>query len=534
MGTIESPLWRPANAHLAVAALRYRTCCGGAADQEGEGIGAEQEVGLGLAGERRLDVGHRQQRRSGSVVPLMLQASKYHAQMLAKPRGLLDRVQEWEALARFVERGQRLAVVYGPRRVGKSFLLSALCKAAKGHRYQAIAGVPTAQLDDFGNVLGSWLGAGPLRLTSWADALERLARLDSPVVAIDELPYLTEAAPELPSILQRYVDAGDGPPIVVAGSALSTMADLVSPRAALYGRASAVVVPAPFAGRDLAGLWQVDDPVAALWVDAAVGGLPGYRPMLDAPRSSLDDWMVDEVLAASSPLLDAAEAALADVAPLASRGLFHTLLAAIASGERTFSAIARIAGRPTGALTRPLALLERAGLVTRVPDPLRKRRDLYDLADPHLRTWLAVIAPSRSALQAGRAREVWQRVRGSTWRAKVLGPRWETVVRAHLAVGGAAAGWGALDVVGATVVSDRLQRTSHEVDIVAVRAGRVVALGEAKLRRLGPGDLERLTTIRDLLGANDAHLMLASAEGVDVKVKRGASVVVLEPKDIYR
>ena len=32
------------------------------------------------------------------------------------------------------------AVVYGPRRVGKSFLIDALCEAVGGFRYQAIAG----------------------------------------------------------------------------------------------------------------------------------------------------------------------------------------------------------------------------------------------------------------------------------------------------------------------------------------------------------------------------------------------------------
>ncbi|MGH9246384.1 MAG: AAA family ATPase [Acidimicrobiales bacterium] len=453
--------------------------------------------------------------------------------MLAKPRGLVDREREWEALDRFLERRQRLAVVYGPRRVGKSFLLDAMCKAAGGHRYQAITGVAAAQLDDFGRALGGWLDVGPLRLTSWADALERLTRLDAPVVAIDELPYLIESASELPSVLQRYADEGDGPALVIAGSSMSTMTDLVSARAALYGRASTVVVPASFAGRDLAKLWQIENSVAALWVDAAVGGLPGYRPMLLPPGARVDDWMIEEVLAPSSPLLDAAEAALVDMAPQTSRGLFHTVLAAIAAGERTFSAIARVAGRPTGALTRPLALLERAGLVTRVPDPLRARRDTYDLADPHLRTWLTIIAPTRPALQAGRAAEVWARVRDTTWRAQVLGPRWETVVRAHVART-AGAVIGPVDVVGATTVPDRSRRTSHEVDVIARRGRRVVALGEVKLRRLGPGEIDRLQRIRDLIGAADARLILASADGVDVEAGRGPGVVSIVPRDVYR
>lgn len=452
--------------------------------------------------------------------------------MLAKSRDLLDREVEWQALSRFVERRQNLAVVYGPRRVGKSFLLEAMCRAVGGRRYQAITGSPAAQLDDLGRALGAWLDAGPLRLTGWDDALDRLSRLAVPVVVIDELPYLTETSPELTGVLQRHIDRRVGPPLVLAGSSLSTMTDLVSPQAPLYGRSAAVVVPAPFAGRDLASLWQVGDPSAALWVDAAVGGLPGYRPLLEPPRADLDGWMVGEVLAPSSPLLDAAEAALVDTAPQASRGLYRTILAAVAGGDRSFGSIARVAGQPTGALTRPLATLERAGLIVRVPDPLRSRRDTYDLADPHLRTWLTIISPRRAALQAGRAAEVWDRVRETTWRAQVLGPRWEAVIRAYVAQ--VADGvLGPVDHVGATTVADRAQRIGHEIDLIATRGRDVVALGEAKLRRLGSGDLDRLRRVRDLIGAPGARIVLASADGVEPDMSRQPDVVVVEPADVY-
>lgn len=452
--------------------------------------------------------------------------------MFVKPRWLLDRDLEWQALGRFVERRQRLAVVYGPRRVGKSYLLDAVCEAAGGYRYQAITGVIPTQLDDFGRALGAWLGVGPLRLSGWADGLERLAQTDIPLVVIDELPYLTETTPELTSLLQRYVDAPQGPSLVLAGSSLSTMADLVTARAPLYGRSAAVVVPAPFAGRDLAELWDVRDPTRVLWIDAAVGGLPGYRPLLGPPGPRLDAWMIEEVLAPSSSLLDAAEVALVDTADVARRGVYRAILAAIAAGDQTFSAIARVVGQPSGAVTRPLAALERAGLVTRVVDPLRSRRDRYDLADPHLRLWLVIIAPHRSRLQAGHAEEVWARTGDTTWRAQILGPRWEAVARSHVASFTEEL-IGPVDRVGVTTVPDRAGRTSHEVDIVAVRGRKVVALGEAKLRRLGAGDLDRLRRIRDLLGADGARIVLASADGVEPAAARSSEVINLTPADVY-
>ena len=454
----------------------------------------------------------------------------YYTHMLVKPKTMIDRDFEWATFERFADRRQRLAVVYGPRRVGKSFLLDAVCAATGGLRYQAITGIAATQLADFGRELGAWLGAGTLHIDGWADALDRLARVEVPFVALDELPYLTEVTPELPSLLQRYVDAGEGPSLILSGSALSVMSDLVEARAPLYGRAAAVVVPAPLAGVDLSTLWGTGDPLDTLWVDAALGGLPGYRPLVESPRGDRDAWMVEEVLAPGSPLLDAAEADLANVPDLpALRGVYRAILAAVATGERTFSAISRVAGLPSGALSRPLATLQRAGLLERVQDPLRARRDRYELADPHLRLWLSIVAPNRSRLQAGAAAEVWSRVGATTWPSQVLGPRWEAVARDHLARGGAEE-LGPVDLVGTTTVSDRPHRQSHEVDLIAMRDKKVAAIGESKLRALGTPDLERLLHIRDLLDAPDAKLVLASATQVNVQ---HPDLLAVEPRHVY-
>lgn len=102
----------------------------------------------------------------------------------------------------------------------------------------------------------------------------------------------------------------------------------------------------------------------------------------------------------------------------------------------------------------------------------------YELADPHLRFWLAIVSPARSRLQAGAAGDVWHAVGETTWPSQVLGPRWEAMARAHLARPEGTE-LGPVDVVGATSVADRADRVRHEVDLVAVRGGLVVAGGGA-------------------------------------------------------
>jgi hypothetical protein len=68
---------------------------------------------------------------------------------------------------------------------------------------------------------------------------------------------------------------------------------------------------------------------------------------------------------------------------------------------------------------------------------------------------------------------------------------------------------------------------------VALSDGRIVALGEVKLRALGEADLARLLLIREMLHAPAAKLLLASATGVTVTPDVASGLVVIEPADIY-
>lgn len=70
-------------------------------------------------------------------------------------------------------------------------------------------------------------------------------------------------------------------------------------------------------------------------------------------------------------------------------------------------------------------------------------------------------------------------------------------------------------------------------DLVAMAGGRIVALGEAKLRPLGEDDLARLLRLRTLLGARDATLVLASATRVDLPDDAEAKTVSIVPADVY-
>ncbi|GLX00302.1 hypothetical protein [Microtetraspora sp. NBRC 16547] len=83
--------------------------------------------------------------------------------MQAKPREIFDRDTEWDELVRFVTNpapGPNLAVVYGHRRQGKSFLLGHLARRYGGLYHVAAEDDPRTALDSFAASVADWPAAG--------------------------------------------------------------------------------------------------------------------------------------------------------------------------------------------------------------------------------------------------------------------------------------------------------------------------------------------------------------------------------------
>jgi uncharacterized protein len=161
--------------------------------------------------------------------------------------------------------------------------------------------------------------------------------------------------------------------LLLCGSAMSVMGQLLAGQAPLRGRASLELLVSPFGYRDAARLWGADDPELAVLLHAVVGGTPAYRRefvAFDAPdgRDDFDSWVLRTVLNRQSPLFREARYLLAEETEIRDPGLYHSVLAAIASGNQTNGGIANYIGRKSADITHPLNVLEDAALITREPD----------------------------------------------------------------------------------------------------------------------------------------------------------------------
>lgn len=484
-----------------------------------------------------------------------------------KPDSIFDRDRDWRALVSFVQDPRphaTLGVVSGRRRQGKTYLLSALADATGGFYFEAAQATEAESLRMLGAAVARYAGsAAPLALATWDEALAALFALgrDRPVpVVIDEFPYLTRATPALPSLLQRQVDAhGPARPgagqarVLLCGSAMSVMGDLLSGAAPLRGRAGLELVVPPLDYRSAARFWDISDPHLAVRVHAIVGGTPAYRREFvrdDTPTGpdDFDHWVTRTVLDPRTPLFREARYLLAEETDVRDPALYHSVLAAIAAGNATRGGIASYIGRGAADLSHPLTVLEDSGLIAREPDAFRSGRFRYRITEPLVTFYEAVMRPRWRRLELGGADAVWRDAR-QRFSSEVVGPHFEALCREHALIDGAALFGEEIGEVAAGTVTDPGNRDRIEVDVVAYapampgRPRRIVALGEAKWGKpVGRRHVDRLRRARDLLAVKrydtrDTALVSYGAAGFapDAEPAGGRDRVIRVPLDhLYR
>jgi AAA+ ATPase superfamily predicted ATPase len=485
---------------------------------------------------------------------------------LVKPSWVFDREREWQGLAAFTAdpspRGT-LGVVSGRRRQGKSYLLQALAQEAGGLYFAATEATEAESLRLFTDALVRHTRE-PLEqpFRDWNDAIRHMFRQftgDPTLVVLDEFPFLSRVSPALPSIIQRELGPGgagskSSARLVLCGSAMSVMGGLLSGRAPLRGRAGLELVVQPFRYRDAASFWGITDPRLALGVHAVVGGTPAYGRELvrgDAPSGpdDFDAWVRRTVLNPQTPLFREARYLLAEETDIREPATYHSVLAAIASGNRTNGGIAHFIGRRSDELSHPLNVLEDAALIVREPDLFRGGRATYRIIEPLITFYEAVMRRRWPELELGLADAVWQAAR-HTFSAQVAGPHFEAICRSFALLAGAEL-FGELPAeVGHGVVNNSAERAQIEVD-VAVLADpapnsprRILSLGEAKWGEImGLHHLTRLARARDLLAAkkyDTSATILAcySAAGFDQDLRDQAArtprnILLIGPEELY-
>jgi uncharacterized protein len=333
----------------------------------------------------------------------------------------IGRQNELEALsAELASSRASLAIVYGRRRVGKSTLIREAAKNRPHILYQATRVTSSLNLEAFKSEIARTIGPDELLagIADWLAVLHYLGRAAESrpglIVILDEFPYLADADPALPSIVQKFWDSGVPQTaklkLVLCGSMISQMEELLAERNPLYGRKTLALDLSPLSLRDAAQFVPRYRPEDKLLTYGVFGGVPFYLQLLDK-EWSLRDNVINLLLTQTGALVD--EPVVLLQSELREIPRYASILAAIADGcTKHGEIIGRV--REIGdskALGPYLEKLQRMRLIriVRSMDASPKERDRrYFIADPLIAFWHHFVRPNLSSVTQGFGNEVWK------------------------------------------------------------------------------------------------------------------------------
>lgn len=215
---------------------------------------------------------------------------------------IIGRQYEMEQLQGVLDsKESELVVVYGRRRVGKTFLVNEFFDNKFDFKLTGVFGEPTAvQLERFRSALDEYFETDSERPSTWFKAFDaikaHLKKLDKSrkVVFIDEMPWLDTPKSDFVSALESFwngwASAQGNIVLIACGSATSWMTDkLLENRGGLFNRASTRLFVQPFSLRETElylrskGIEWTRYDIAELYM--ILGGIPFYLKQLGAKWS---------------------------------------------------------------------------------------------------------------------------------------------------------------------------------------------------------------------------------------------------------
>lgn len=326
------------------------------------------------------------------------------------------------------EQDAQFLILYGRRRVGKTTLLLHWAQESGLPFVYWVADrlSPAFQLRSLSQTLYNKMypdtpaDAG-FAYSTWEMAFQQAARMATDrrlILILDEFPYLAEAEPGLPSVLQNVWDhhlKQTQIVLVLAGSHIGMMFRLLHYHAPLYGRFTGHLHLKPLSFADLAEFLPRYSAAERVAVYAVLGGIPAYLERFDDAVTLAENvqrrifrptgiFRVDPLFLLQDQVREPRN--------------YLSILHAIGEGQHTLDGIARTTGLPkqnVSTYLRRLADLYMAERHTPVTLPQkrreRSRQGRWRLRDPYLRFYFRFIAPNQRALELELMDTVWANIR---------------------------------------------------------------------------------------------------------------------------
>ncbi len=430
----------------------------------------------------------------------------------------------------------QMAVVWGRRRVGKTYLLSTFtaplpCVFFTATRNDTETDQMARLYDSAKRELSTEIDFAGGAFQNLESALRFFFRVsqDRPlVVVLDEAPRLSSARSDFGDVIAAVWD--QRPPrsqllLVLCGSAVSAMRNLLGPEGGLYRRANPELRVEPFDPWEAASFLGHPDGETVVQAYAACGGYPLHLKEWH-PKKSVASNLRRLAGEPNSVLLrDALDIMFED---LDFRSGYERVLATMANGPTRRS---KIASRAQQRIDTTLIQLQRSGYVTaeRPIGSPATADPLYRLTDPYIRFWFSVLRADAELIDGGQGAVVLRRTQPK-WESHVQSV-FEEIARLH-AIRAVADGLLPEAVIGRWWLDETV-----EIDVLGLNsANEATLVGEVKWqdRPVSTGQVEQLrqAAARHLPLAADVTYCVWARHGIDLRARQ-PSLKSFTPNDMF-
>ena len=437
----------------------------------------------------------------------------------------IARSEELSKLSDSLKKSGQASLVYGKRRVGKTRLI----KEALGRQdqsviyYECIKGTMQENIDAFTRVLNELqILTFSSSFRSFSDVFAYLNTLPrSFVVVIDEYPYLSSLsdAEAVDSVFQTVIDQKLGNiHLVLSGSQVSVMKDLLKKGNALYGRFQLILHLRELDYRDASLFYPSKSPYEKIAFYSVFGGSPFILQEL-REEESLEQNIIRTVLDESSPVsLYASNILLTDYTNAVNA---ERILAVLGNGKKKYTELERaLNANSTGSLAKQLKSLQATELISQLfpinrPDDSKKK--FYEINDNLLRFWFTYIYHNRSSLQMIGPKAFFEQQVAPTLLTEYVPHRFEELCRSffsRLAKYGQLPG---ISNIGTYYYDDPVHHQNGEFD-VALEFGHQYQIYEAKYYKkpMSASEIHKeAQQIRDIESLNIVRLGFIAVNGFE-------------------
>lgn len=398
----------------------------------------------------------------------------------------VGRLHETEQLQKAVKTMNSATLIYGKRRVGKTALIKHVLSRQQTLfvYYECLKGSLQDNIDGLTKEMQR-VGLFPAapRFSSFQDLFSFLNARSSPVIiVIDEYPYLKalNSAELVDSTFQSIIDNYlDNVHLILSGSHIGIMKDMLEENNALYGRFNTVIclreLPYPVAGV----FYPEKSAYEKIGLFSVFGGSPFILKHIN-PDESLRENIIRTILDEHNPVhLYASNLLLSDYSNNMNA---ERIFAVLGNGRKKYTDIEnKLNANKTGNLSKQLKQLVSLEIVKRntpINKPNNKKKVGFEINDNLMRFYYTYVYKNQSALQILGAEAFYEQYVSPTL-VGFISRRFEEQCRDYFAIKAQSGQLKGVRNIGSYYYDDPLQKINGEFDI-ALDYGEHYAIYEAK------------------------------------------------------